>query len=98
LELIEGEMKKLRADRLSARQLQSIKRQWSGNMALAQENRSSLANGLAKSLFLYGQIDATAEVQRRVEQVSAEQMLECAREVMQPSSQLLLHYQAEASS
>lgn len=98
LELIEVEMKKLRTDRLSTRQLQSIKRQWSGNMALAQENRSSLANGLAKSLFLYGRIDTTAEVHRRIDAVSAEQMLECAREVMHPSDQLVLHYQAEASS
>lgn len=75
------ELRKLRDQRLTSAQLHRAKRQFIGQMTIAAESAESQMLGIAKSLLVYGSFDSTADIARKIEALTADQLLEAAREV-----------------
>ena len=83
--LVWKELEKLKNQKLGTTQLNLAKKQLKGQVALARENNSNLMLGYAGSLLLYNRIDTYETVIRKIEAISAEQLLEVANEVFDES-------------
>jgi predicted Zn-dependent peptidase len=92
ISLIEKEMKQLRDHQLSASKIASAKRQLIGNIALAQENKSSLTIGLGKSLLVHNKVDSLDALYKKINAVSANDLLEIANILFDNKSNSILEY------
>jgi predicted Zn-dependent peptidase len=92
LTLIENEMKQLREKKISETKLASAKRQLIGNIALAQENKSSLTIGLGKSLLVHNRVDSLENLYKKINQVTADELLEVANQLFDTKSKSTLIY------
>ncbi len=84
LKLIERELKKLREKPLGSMQLVKAKRQFLGQVAMAQENNASLMLALGRSLLSFDKIDTFEEIINKIENINANDLLEVANEVLDP--------------
>ena len=92
LKLIEKELKKLREKKLGTVQLSKAKRQILGQIAMAQENNASLMLALGKSLLTFDRIDTFEEIRDKIEQITADDLLEVANEILAPEQLSTLVY------
>lgn len=92
LSLIEREMKKLRENKLSETKITSAKRQLIGNIALAQENKSSLTIGLGKSLLVHNRVDSLDALYKKINAVNASDLLEIANVIFEEKTNSILEY------
>ncbi|MBC8053578.1 MAG: insulinase family protein [Sphingobacteriaceae bacterium] len=83
--LVYKELKKLRENKLSAVALRQAKQKFTGLIALGEENRIGLIISMSKSLTDYGRADTLEEIYTKVNAVTAEQVLEIANEIFEPS-------------
>ena len=90
-ELIDKELQTLRNEPLSARQLSMIKRQFLAQMAISMENNEGYMLGAGKSLLVHNEIDTLEEVYKKVQAVTAEQIMEVAEEIFAQTSTLIYH-------
>lgn len=81
--LVHKELKKLREQPLSVTQLHRAKQQLCGNIALAQENNSSVMLALGKSLLMFNKIDSLSSIYSEIEKISAKQLHQLANEVFE---------------
>lgn len=79
--LVHKELKKLRDNKLGTLQLQQAKQKFIGQIALAEENRMSLIISMAKSLLDFGYVDTLEQLFAKINDVTAEQLLEISNEV-----------------
>lgn len=84
--LVEKQLKKLRDNKLGVNQLQTAKNQVLGQIALAQESGVGTMMGLGTSYLFYDRVDTLAEVFERINNVTAEDVLEIANEVLDTST------------
>lgn len=82
--LIDNELKLLREKKLGIVQLHNAKQQLIGQIALSQESGAGNMLALGKSMLLFDRIDSLEEVFHRIEEVSAEDILEVANELLSP--------------
>ncbi len=87
------EMKKLRTVKLGTVQLHKAKRQIIGQIARGRESHESLLFKLGKSFFLFDKFENLEEIARKVEAVSADDILEIAGEMFDPKRISTLVYQ-----
>ena len=90
-ELIDKELQALRDEPLSARRLSMIKRQFLAQMAISMENNEGYMLGAGKSLLVHNEIDTLEEVYKKVQAVTAEQIMEVAEEIFAQTSTLIYH-------
>lgn len=83
--LVEKQLKKLRDNKLGVNQLQTAKNQVLGQIALAQESGVGTMMGLGTSYLFYDRVDTLAEVFERINNVTAEDVLAVANEVLDTS-------------
>ena len=95
LRIIHRELQKLRDNKLGSVQLHQAKQKFNGQIALGEENRLHLIISLAKSLLDFNRADTLEEVIAKVNAVSAEQLLEVANEVLDPTKLTTLLFKAE---
>ncbi len=95
LKIIHRELRKLREIRLGAVQLHQAKQKFNGQIALGEENRLHLIISLCKSLLDYNRADTLEEVIAKVNAVSADQLLEVANEILDPTKLTTLLFNAE---
>lgn len=88
-EIIASEIKQLQATRLTTRQLAQAKRQFIAQMAISTEGSENYMLGVGKSLLAHGEVDTLEEVYRKIDAVSASEILETANEVWAAPSALL---------
>jgi predicted Zn-dependent peptidase len=62
-------------------QLHQARQKFIGQIALAEENRMSLIIAMAKSMVDFNRIDTLEEIFAKINQVSAEQLLEISNEI-----------------
>lgn len=74
------------------RQLKQYKEQLIGQIQLAQENRLSVLLSMAKSLLNLGRIVPLAEINEKIRAVSAVQLRDIARDMLDPSGRSTLIY------
>lgn len=85
LYLIHRELKKLRDKPLSHIQLHQAKQKFTGQIALAEENRLNVLLSMSKSILDYNRVDSLEEIFNQVYAVTASQLLEIADETFNPS-------------
>jgi predicted Zn-dependent peptidase len=92
LKLVRKEMDKLSASKMSDRALIASKKQLLGQLALGQEQRSSLMISNAKSLLHFNKVDAYSQMDGKVMSITAESLRETAETVFAPSNMSRLAY------
>lgn len=93
IRVTDNEIKKLRTTKLGTLQLHKAKRQIIGQIARGRESHESLLFKLGKSYLLFGKFDSLEEMARKVEDVSAEDILNIAGEIFKPDRISTLIYQ-----
>lgn len=81
--LIHKELKKLREEKLGIRQLSSAKKQFQGQIVMADENRSSLLVHIGKGILRHGRAETLQEVLQKIEKITASEILDVANEILQ---------------
>ncbi len=79
--LVEGELKRIVDAPLTPRALSMAKKQFIGQFLISMESSESYMMGAAKSMLVHGEIDSPAVARRKVEAITAEELLAIAREV-----------------
>jgi predicted Zn-dependent peptidase len=74
---------------LTPRQLSMAKKQFIGQFLISMDSNEGYMIGAAKSLMLYGEIDAPQTVIRKVNAITAGQITEIARDVFGSLSSLI---------
>ena len=88
-EIITDEIKKLQTITLTARQLSMAKRQFIAQLSIINEGAEGYMLGVGKSLLAYGEIDTLEESYRKINAVTASEILEVANDVWANPSVLL---------
>jgi len=86
------EMKKLRTEKLGAVQLSKAKNQIKGYLARGYENHESLMLSLGKSMVIFNKIDSIEDLCRKIDAVTASELLETANDIFDPSKMSTLIY------
>lgn len=86
LKLVHQELDKLSQNAFTTPELESIKLQLKGQIAVAQESRSAWMINQAKSLSVFGKIASIDEVYQEVDQITTQDLLNCAQKYFDPKS------------
>lgn len=81
ISLVLGELERICREPMSARSLAAAKKQLLAQLAISSENGEAQALSIGKSVLSYGSFLSDAEVRARVGAVTAEQLLDTARDV-----------------
>jgi predicted Zn-dependent peptidase len=92
LTLVKKEFKLLRDNKLGYVQLNKAKKQMIGQIAVSTENHDDLMLAIGKSYLLYDKVDSLNEVFRKIEAITAEELLEVANIVLDENQLSTLIY------
>ena len=84
--LVLKELKKLTDKKLGAISLHQAKQKFIGQISLAEENRLSVIISLAKNIIEEGKADSLTEIYKKINLVSAQDILSVANEVLSPAN------------
>ncbi len=87
-----AELKKLRTSKLGTIQLSKAKNQIKGYLARGYENHESLMLSLGKSLLVFNKIDTIEDICKKIDDVTASELLETANDIFEPSKLSTLIY------
>ncbi len=87
-----SELNKLRRSKLGSVQLSRSKNQIKGYLARGYENHENLMLSLGKSLLVFNKIDTLEEICRKIDNLSASELLNIANEVFDPAGLSTLIY------
>ncbi|MCX7744637.1 MAG: insulinase family protein [Flavobacteriales bacterium] len=79
--LIYRELRDLRNKSLGMIQMEKLKKQVKGQLALANENYSHLLNVMARSYLIFNKFESLESTYKKIDKVTASQILECANNV-----------------
>ncbi len=82
LKLIHKELKNCRDKKLGTRQLHNAKEQLKGHIALSNDGGSNVMLAMAKSIILYDKTEDLEVILKRIDDISAMDILDVANEVM----------------
>ncbi|MFI3248944.1 MAG: pitrilysin family protein [Rikenellaceae bacterium] len=88
VELIHGQIDKLRTTPLTPRQLSMAKRQFMAQLAISMESNEGYMLGAGKSFLLHGSIDTVEQSYKKIAAISAEDIREVANDVLRDLSML----------
>jgi len=91
--LVHKELNKLKKQHLSTAQLHKAKQQLIGQITLAEENKSNVMLGMGESLLFYNKVDSLDEVYKKINNVTAENLIEIANEIFDSNQLSTLIYQ-----
>lgn len=80
-----SELKKLRTTKLGTIQLSKAKNQIKGYLARGYENHESLMLSLGKSLLVFHKIDTIEDICKKIDNVTASELIETANQIFEPS-------------
>ena len=86
------ELKRLRTSKLGSIQLSKAKNQIKGYLVRGYENHESLMLSLGKSLLVFNKIETIEEICRKIDNVSASDLLETANDIFEPAKLSMLIY------
>lgn len=93
ISLVEKEMAGLRTKKLTATQLTVAKKQAIGQLGIASDNREQVFLGLGKSFLHHNSYEVLSEVFRKIENITSEQILEVANDILSPEKLFRLVYE-----
>lgn len=85
LGIVHKELNRLRTERLSATQLNIIKKQLTGQLSISRESNAGLMLAMGKSYLLRNRFDTLEQIIEGIEETSADTLLEIANEVFDPA-------------
>ncbi len=94
IELALTELKKLRETKLGVLQLKRAKQQLIGQLAIYYEINSNELLSIGKSFLTHGKVDTLEQVNKKIEAISANELIEVANEVFDPGELSMLIYRA----
>ena len=83
--LIYKEFTKLKEKKLGILQLSRAKQQLIGQIAIGIDNKESVAYSLGRSYLLFNKVDSLKEITRKVEAISASEVMEISNEILDES-------------
>ncbi len=92
ISLVQKELKKLCSKALTSSQLSAAKKQIIGQIGVASDNFENNALDMAKCFLHYGKFEEQEEVFRRIEELTASQLLEIANEKLTDNCLSILSY------
>jgi predicted Zn-dependent peptidase len=95
LGIIKKELSRFRENRLGTLQLKRAKQQLAGQVAISFESNINEMLSLGKSLLLYDRVDSLEEINLKIENITASDILEAANEVLNPEKLSRLVFQTK---
>ena len=95
ISLVEKELKKLRETKLGIRQLKEAKQQLIGYATLAEEGKCNKMLSVGKTLLNFNKIEDMDSIYKKLNAITAEQILEVANQIFEPSKLSYLVYRSE---
>lgn len=92
LNLIFAELRNFRNNKLGTGKFHRAKKQILGQIAIAADSNASLLFTLGKSYLLYNQVDSLEQVQNKIDNLTAEQLLETANIIFSEKELSILKY------
>ena len=92
MELVRKELRHLIDYPLSPIELESVKRQFKGQLIVSADNKESTFLSLGKSMLLYGKYDPLSVIFSRIDAITSDRLREIAAEVLDPDHMLTLIY------
>jgi predicted Zn-dependent peptidase len=92
LVLVQKEFDLLRDKKLGAVQLSRAKKQLLGQIAIASESREDLMLNIGRSYLLYNKVDPLSVVFKKIEEITAEQILDVANLILDKTQMSTLIY------
>jgi len=80
-DLIHRELRYLKSKNLGTLQMDKLKKQVKGQLALANENHAHMLNVMARSYLVFDEFESLEKTYQKIDKVSASQILECANRV-----------------
>ena len=93
IELVHKELKMLRDKKLGPLQLHKAKQQFSGQIALSEESNAAKMHNNGRSLLSYNRISSLEEVNQKIHNITANDLIEVANEVFDPNQMSMLIFQ-----
>nr|WP_321408782.1 pitrilysin family protein [uncultured Carboxylicivirga sp.] len=91
--IIDRELKKLKTKELGSLQLHKAIRQLKGQMAISADNRENLMLNMGKSYLMYDQVDSLNDVYKKIDSITAKDLLDIANEILADNQLSYLIYQ-----
>ena len=88
-EIISDEIRKLQTTTLSSRRLAMAKKQFIAQMAISTEGNEGYMLGIGKSLLIHSEVDTLEEVYRKIDAITAGQIMEAANDILSNCSTLI---------
>ena len=85
INLVHKELKKLREKKLGVLQMRQARQQLIGQIALGRESKASLMLSASKYLLNFNKVDTLSDINKRIEAVTPDDLLEIANEVFDPA-------------
>lgn len=88
-EIINREINKLKNCRLTSRQLAMAKKQYIAQMTISMEGNEGYILGVGRSLLVHGEVDTLDEAYKKINAITADQILDVANEIFTNNSTLI---------
>ena len=88
-ELIDAELRRLRTERLTTRQLSMAKKQYTAQLAISMESNEGYMLGMGKSFLCHDEVETMDEVYRKIEALTANELAAAAEMAFSNVSQLI---------
>jgi len=92
LALINREINALQTKSMGAIQLSKAKKQLIGQLAMSQENHEDLMLAIGKSFLFFNKIEGFEEIYKKIEAITATQLMEIANRILEPKNLSVLIY------
>jgi predicted Zn-dependent peptidase len=89
------ELEKLKKQKLGSLQLSRAKKQFQGQIIMADENRSSLLVHIGKGILRHGRAQSLQDVIKKIEAVNDSDLLSAANDIFNPDKFSYLTYLPE---
>jgi len=88
--LVHKELALLRNQKLGTLQLRRAKNQILGQIAMSTDNKESLLFTLGKSIMLFNRFDSMEAIGKKIEEITADNLIETANEILDPAKLSML--------
>jgi len=95
LDTVLKELEKLRTVKLGSYQLHSVKKQITGQIAIAYESNLNELLSIGKSYLIYNKVDTIEHLCEKIKMITAEELIEIANQVFDPSELSILSYKSK---
>ncbi|MEA3317790.1 MAG: pitrilysin family protein [Bacteroidota bacterium] len=92
IKLVKKEFNRLKTKNLGTLQLSKAKKQLYGQIAISNDNKANILPAIGKSIILYNKIDSMHDIYKKIEKVTANDILEVANDILDEDKLSMLIY------